>query len=109
MAAASSMRLRVLEQGRHIHAHDDALHGQEIAEAAAVGIDPMRSLHVPITQQHVADTLGLSIVHTNKTLRKLADRNLIRWLDRSCEVLDVKGLLELADWDGSPAQKRPFI
>lgn len=77
--------------------------------AAAVGIDPMRSLHVPITQQHVADTLGLSIVHTNKTLRKLADRNLIRWLDRSCEVLDVKGLLGLADWDGSPAQKRPFI
>jgi CRP-like cAMP-binding protein len=77
--------------------------------AAAVGIDPMRSLHVPITQQHVADTLGLSIVHTNKTLRKLADRNLIRWLDRSCEVLDVKGLLGLADWDGSPAQKRPLI
>ncbi len=37
---------------------------------------------IPVTQQHVADTLGLSIVHTNKTLRKLVDRGLIRWTDK---------------------------
>lgn len=77
--------------------------------ATSVGISPTRSLYIPITQQHVADTLGLSIVHTNKTLRKLADRQLIRWLDRSCEVLDVRGLMELADWEGLPKHKRPFI
>ena len=77
--------------------------------ATSVGISPTKSLYIPITQQHVADTLGLSIVHTNKTLRKLSDRQLIRWLDRSCEVLDVKGLMHLADWEGLPAHKRPFI
>ena len=49
------------------------------------------ALLIPITQQHVADTLGLSIVHTNKTLRKLGDRKLIRWHDRACEVLDAPG------------------
>jgi CRP/FNR family transcriptional regulator, anaerobic regulatory protein len=77
--------------------------------AAAVGLDGSKLLHIPITQQHVADTLGLSIVHTNKTLRKLADRKLIRWLDRACEVLDVGGLMELAEWDGLPERKRPLI
>lgn len=66
-------------------------------------------LHVPITQQHLADTLGLSIVHTNKTLRKLADRGLIRWLDRSCEILDAEGLRALADWERPAERKRPLI
>lgn len=77
--------------------------------AAAVGLSSSRNLYIPITQLHVADTLGLSIVHTNKTLRKLADRGLIRWLDRACEVLDVDGLMELAAWDGLSERKRPLI
>lgn len=77
--------------------------------AASVGVELNKPLLIPITQQHVADTLGLSIVHTNKTLRKLADRKLIKWLDRSCEVLDVDGLMELADWDGLREQRRPLI
>lgn len=77
--------------------------------AASVGLTGSRSLYVPITQMHVADTLGLSIVHTNKTLRKLADQALIRWLDRSCEILDVAGLMAVAGWDGLPARRRPLI
>ena len=64
---------------------------------------------LPITQSHVADTLGLSVVHTNKTLRKLAARNLIRWQDRGCVVLDAEGLAALADWEGLPETRRPFI
>lgn len=64
---------------------------------------------IPITQQHVADTLGLSIVHTNKTLRKLAARQLIRWQGRSCEVLDPAGLAEIAGWDGLGENRRPLI
>jgi CRP-like cAMP-binding protein len=77
--------------------------------AASVGTSPTKSLYLPINQQHVADTLGLSIVHTNKTLRKLADRQLIRWLDRACEVLDVEGLMEVAEWEGLPRHHRPLI
>ncbi len=64
---------------------------------------------IPVTQIHVADTLGLSIVHTNKTLRKLAARNLIRWLDRGCEILDPEGLAELANWQFAEIENRPFI
>lgn len=77
--------------------------------AVSVGLASDRSLFIPITQMHVADTLGLSIVHTNKTLRKLADRNLIQWHDRSCEVTDVQGLMDVAQWDGEPERRRPLI
>ncbi|MGQ3210154.1 MAG: Crp/Fnr family transcriptional regulator [Shinella sp.] len=64
---------------------------------------------IPITQQHVADTLGLSLVHTNKTLRKLSDRKLMRWEDKGCEILDADGLLALAGWEGLKREARPFI
>lgn len=64
---------------------------------------------LPITQSHVADTLGLSVVHTNKTARKLAERNLARWRERGCEVIDLEGLEKLAHWSGSDTRKRPFI
>lgn len=77
--------------------------------AASVGLAEHKALLIPITQQHLADTLGLSIVHTNKTLRKLSDRGLIRWHDRACEVIDPHGLLEVAGWPGLPDSKRPLI
>ncbi|WFR96311.1 Crp/Fnr family transcriptional regulator [Rhizobium tumorigenes] len=64
---------------------------------------------LPVTQQHIADTLGLSIVHTNKTLKKLAERKLIRWQERGCDVLDGQGLADLAEWNGISEGKRPFI
>jgi CRP-like cAMP-binding protein len=77
--------------------------------AQLAGFSESRRLLIPITQQHVADTLGLSIVHTNKTLRRLAERDLIRWHDRTCEVMDFAGLKEIAGWDGLEEGPRPLI
>lgn len=71
-------------------------------------VRPRRSI-LPITQQHIADTLGLSLVHTNRTLRKIAERKLASWGDRGCEVLDVDGLMKIAHWEGLPDKRRPFI
>ncbi len=76
--------------------------------ARSVGFSDGRRV-IPITQQHVADTLGLSLVHTNKTLRKLADRKLMRWQDRGCEILDADALQALAGWEGPQRGPRPFI
>jgi CRP-like cAMP-binding protein len=67
------------------------------------------SVTLMITQQHIADTLGLSIVHTNKTLRKLADRGVIRWLERGCDVLDEEALCQIAGWQPAVLRQRPFI
>ncbi|MNT99669.1 hypothetical protein D3C72_2425790 [compost metagenome] len=57
----------------------------------------------------MADTLGLSIVHTNKTLKKLGERKLIRWADRGCDILDDEGLMKISGWDGYHEKNRPFI
>jgi len=75
-----------------------------------MSLDPHRSnIQLPLTQQHVADTLGLSIVHTNKTLRKLTNMGLLRWLPGACKVQDLDAMMTLAGWDGLGARKRPLI
>ena len=64
----------------------------------------------PLTQQHVADGLGLSLVHTNKTLRKLERRGLHRIAEGRLHLRDVKAMARLADLygDGQPP-KRPLV
>ncbi|MBX3532224.1 MAG: Crp/Fnr family transcriptional regulator [Rhizobiaceae bacterium] len=64
---------------------------------------------IPITQQHVADTLGLSLVHTNRTVRKLVARKLIGWGEGGAAVLEPEALAELAHWDAGTRIPRPFI
>jgi CRP-like cAMP-binding protein len=73
------------------------------------GVVQERNAFLPLTQNMVADTLGLSVVHTNKTLKKLAVLKLIRWRDRGCEVLKPKALAELAKWQPLSLQERPYI
>jgi CRP/FNR family transcriptional regulator len=80
-----------------------------VRRGRATGIVSGNSSELTITQQHVADTLGLSLVHTNKTARKLADRGLLRWRERGCQVLDEKGLQEVARAEIPEQTGRPFI
>lgn len=76
--------------------------------AKGVALNGSKPMEIPITQQHIADTLGLSLVHTNKTLRKLVKRKLIAW-NGGCVVLDAGGLKTLARWEGLPQQCRPLV
>ncbi|MGQ0802080.1 MAG: Crp/Fnr family transcriptional regulator [Pseudomarimonas sp.] len=64
----------------------------------------------PLTQQHIADGLGLSLVHTNKTLRKLEKRGLHSITNGRLYLRDVRALVRLADLygDGRPPN-RPLI
>jgi CRP-like cAMP-binding protein len=81
-----------------------------IAERARdVGLFNGSPMEFPITQQHVADTLGLSLVHTNKTLRKLAQKKLLRWNAGACEILDLDELKSVAGWSPARSSKRPYI
>lgn len=64
---------------------------------------------LPIRQHHVADTLGLSLVHTNKTLRKLASAGLIEWVEAGCRVLDAQALIAKSGWNGLARVGRPLI
>lgn len=82
---------------------------QIFERAKRVGMTQKNSFDLPLTQQHVADTLGLSLVHTNKTLRHLYQAKLISWKKRRLYILDMDGLAEVASWNGMTKQKRPFI
>jgi len=79
------------------------------ARARAVGLVAGPRLKMPVTQSLMADTLGLSVVHTNRTLKRLSGLKLIRWRERGCEILDEKRLLQLAQWDGLSEQPRPYL
>ncbi len=84
---------------------------QLFKRAAALQTDGGRAgVPFPLTQQHIADGLGLSLVHTNKTLRKLERRGLHRIETGKLHLGDVKALARLADLygDGRPPQ-RPLI
>ena len=73
------------------------------------GLTRNGSIQFPFTQQHVADTLGMSLVHTNRTIRRLIATNTVRWRDRSFEILDRPVLEKIAGDDGAQLRPRPFI
>jgi CRP-like cAMP-binding protein len=77
--------------------------------ATVIGLDAQGGLVMPMTQQHMADTLGLSLVHTNKTIRKLINAKLVRWRDGGCQVLEFERLTEIAGWSPDPEEKRPLL
>lgn len=78
--------------------------------ARRCGLAQGRTLHLPITQQHLADAMGLSIVHTNKTLKKLKSAGLAEWQRNEVRLLDERRLREVALIDADVTTRaRPFI
>jgi CRP/FNR family transcriptional regulator, anaerobic regulatory protein len=63
----------------------------------------------PFTQQHLADALGMSLVHTNKTLRRLVASKAVRWKNRVFEVVDRDALVAIAGYQMNDFRPRPFI
>ncbi|HRW73733.1 Crp/Fnr family transcriptional regulator [Ottowia sp.] len=63
----------------------------------------------PLTQQHIADALGLSLVHTNKTLRKLERLGLHRVADGRLYLLQPAALARIADFVARPIRPQPLI
>ena len=56
-------------------------------------------LEMPMTQQDLADTLGLSLVHTNRSLRSLRERKLIAVTKDHVRLNDIQALIKLAEFN----------
>lgn len=56
-------------------------------------------LDFPLTQEQLADSTGLTAVHTNRTLQSLRKDGLIQLTGRSLTVLDWDRLRAIADFD----------
>jgi CRP-like cAMP-binding protein len=63
----------------------------------------------PFTQQHLADALGLSLVHTNKTLRRLEQLGLHRIEQSRLSLPNPRALQRLADYYNLPLKVTPLV
>jgi CRP-like cAMP-binding protein len=52
-----------------------------------------------VGQAELADMLGLSVVHTNRTLQELRSQNLLTWRNGVVKILDWNALANLAEFD----------
>lgn len=77
--------------------------------AQAAGLTSRSRLRMPLTQYHLADALGLSLVHTNKTLRKLVNEGFVNWHGGELELNKRSELAEFAGYEAPLQAPRPFI
>lgn len=67
--------------------------------AEAAGLTTDHSCALPLTQELVADALGLTPVHTNRTLQALRETGAVEWRGGRLTVSDWLKLLEIARFD----------
>ena len=67
------------------------------------------SIEFPINQQHIADNLGLSLVHTNKTMRRLHKLGLHEIVNGRLRLLNPKALECIAEYYDRPPRKIPLL
>lgn len=66
---------------------------------SAVGRSEASAFHLPLTQNELADVLGMSPVHVNRVLKELRRDGVIAWLNYRIEILDWQGLADVAEFN----------
>ncbi|RVT87351.1 Crp/Fnr family transcriptional regulator [Rhodobacteraceae bacterium CCMM004] len=79
------------------------------ARMTALGGLDGNTIRFPYKQQDLADALGLSLVHTNKTLAKLRERQLVTWSNGELRVMELEELAAIAQLELEPAPIRPLM
>lgn len=72
-------------------------------------VDADNGFVFPLTQQHVADALGLSLVHTHRTLRRLQALGLHVLQDGRMLLRNPAALRQLADYAAQPLEQGPLL
>lgn len=75
----------------------------------ALGLVRNGVMPLPFRQQDLADALGLSLVHTNKTLAVLRDRQLASWSNGELQVNSLETLADIAQTDTEKLTPRPIL
>ncbi|MBR0657293.1 Crp/Fnr family transcriptional regulator [Roseomonas arctica] len=77
--------------------------------ASVAGLVQSGTAPLPLTQSHLADTLGLSLVHTNRTLQRLRKGGFIRLEEGRLAIGDLTTLSRVAAyWEAVPSN-RPLL
>ena len=69
---------------------------EQLARREAVGI---HAPQLPFSQIDIADAVGLSVVHVNRTIQTLRMQNVLSEVKRAIEVVDRKTLARIAKFD----------
>lgn len=77
--------------------------------AEALGLRQNGGVQFPLTQSDIADALGLSLVHTNKSLRKLARMGLHEIKNGALTIKNGHALEKLAQVFDDPIAARPLL
>ena len=64
-----------------------------------VGLAEEKSFHLPLTQEELGDTMGLTPVHVNRTLQRMRNEGLIAIGSRQLAIHDVDALKQIAGFD----------
>lgn len=75
----------------------------------AVGLGDEITVPLPLRQQDLADALGLSLVHTNKTLTRFRAAGLATWQEGALSVKNRAALAEIAVLAPEPEERRPIM
>ena len=80
-----------------------------IERGIATGLVKKDTLAISITQGQISDTLGLSLVHTNRTLQSLRKKGLVHWTLTAISIPDLDAAREFAHYEGNGTSPRPYI
>lgn len=83
--------------------------GRFFARCEGLGLTDGPRAPFPFRQQDLADALGLSLVHTNKTLMKLRDRQILSIHDGFLTIMDPDAAEELTGMAIEKIARRPLI
>ncbi|WP_102110216.1 Crp/Fnr family transcriptional regulator [Oceaniglobus roseus] len=79
------------------------------ARGKSLGMTSGQTMPLPYRQQDLADALGLSLVHTNKTIAKLRERQTMSWHDGKLHVMKLEELAAIAQCETDDLKRRPLI
>lgn len=74
-----------------------------------IGLVEDGTVAFPLNQQHIADALGLSLVHTNKTLRRLSLLGLHELKNGRLRLLNTRALARIAEYYDTPPRLMPLL
>jgi CRP-like cAMP-binding protein len=77
--------------------------------ANALGLVTDETFAFPLTQQHIADALGMSLVHTNKTLARLRRSGMFTRANGSLTLTNPRLLERVAQYFDEEIPLRPLI
>ena len=80
-----------------------------VRRAMETGLAQGNSVALSVTQTQIADMLGLSLVHTNRTLQTLRQSNLILWNLSEIQIADMDAAREFARFDHPEKTRSPYL